>query len=76
MRNILEYIQSPEGTIWDGIKWALLLTLCDFSRTIFLTLTWIVNYRTALRLKSSCTALLYKKIIGLNNVGSINIGEV
>ncbi|XP_043666582.1 multidrug resistance-associated protein 5-like isoform X2 [Vespula pensylvanica] len=76
MRNILEYIQSPEGTIWDGIKWALLLTLCDFSRTIFLTLTWIVNYRTALRLKSSCTALLYKKIIGLNNVGSINIGEL
>ncbi|KAL2734392.1 ATP-binding cassette sub-family C member 5-like isoform X1 [Vespula squamosa] len=76
MRNILEYIQSPEGTIWDGIKWALLLTLCDFSRTIFLTLTWIVNYRTALRLKSSCTALLYKKIIGLNNVGSIHIGEL
>ncbi|XP_046820513.1 ATP-binding cassette sub-family C member 5-like isoform X7 [Vespa crabro] len=76
MRNILEYVQSPEGTIWDGIKWALLLTLCDFSRTIFLTLTWIVNYRTALRLKSSCSALLYKRIIGLNNVGNINIGEL
>ncbi|KAI4495187.1 hypothetical protein M0804_001388 [Polistes exclamans] len=76
MRKILEYIQSPEGTIWDGIKWALLLTLCDFLRTIFLTWTWIVNYRTALRLKSSCTALLYKKIIGLNNIGNINTGEL
>lgn len=76
MRKVLEYIQSPEGTIWDGIKWALLLTLCDFLRTIFLTWTWIVNYRTALRLKSSCTALLYKKIIGLNNVGNINTGEL
>ncbi|XP_043490273.1 multidrug resistance-associated protein 5-like isoform X2 [Polistes fuscatus] len=76
MKKVLEYIQSPEGTIWDGIKWALLLTLCDFLRTIFLTWTWIVNYRTALRLKSSCTALLYKKIIGLNNIGSINTGEL
>ncbi|KAK2586704.1 hypothetical protein KPH14_011742 [Odynerus spinipes] len=76
MRNVLEYIESPEGTIWDGFKWAILLTLCDIMRTIFLTWTWIVNYRTALRLKSSCTALLYKKLTRLNNYGNINTGEL
>ncbi|XP_043795027.1 multidrug resistance-associated protein 5-like isoform X5 [Apis laboriosa] len=76
MKKVLEYIQSPEENIWIGIKWALLLTCCDFLRLIFFNWTWNTNIRTALRLKSACTTLLYKKIIRLNNLGNKSTGEM
>lgn len=76
MKNVLEYIQSPEEDIWIGIKWALLLVCCDLLRVIFFNWTWNTNIRTALRLKSACTILLYKKIIRLNSLGNISTGKV
>lgn len=76
MKKVLEYVQSSEENIWVGIKWALLLTCCDFLRLIFFNWTWNTNIRTALRLKSACTTLLYKKIIRLNNLGNKSTGEV
>ncbi|XP_076687192.1 ATP-binding cassette sub-family C member 5-like isoform X2 [Andrena cerasifolii] len=76
MRKILEHVQSPEEGAWTGVKWALLLTLFDFLRTIFFTWTWNTNIRTALRLKSACTTLLYNKIIRLNSLGNRSTGEI
>lgn len=76
MKKILEYVQSQEDDSWVGIKWALLLTCCDLLRMIFLTWTWNTNIRTALRLKSACTSLLYTKIMRLNSFGNKNTGEV
>ncbi|XP_076163958.1 ATP-binding cassette sub-family C member 5-like isoform X3 [Ptiloglossa arizonensis] len=76
MKKILEYVQSQEDDSWVGIKWALLLTCCDLLRMIFLTWTWNTNIRTALRLKSACTSLLYTKIMRLNSFGNKNTGEL
>ncbi|OAD53879.1 Multidrug resistance-associated protein 5, partial [Eufriesea mexicana] len=76
MKNVLEYVQSPEEDIWTGIKWALLLICCDLLRVIFFNWTWNTNIRTALRLKSACTTLLYKKIIRLNSLGNISTGKL
>ncbi|XP_032668813.1 sodium leak channel non-selective protein-like [Odontomachus brunneus] len=76
MRKILEHMESPEENFWDGIKWVVLLALCDSLRAFFFTWTWNMNYKTGLRLKSACTTLLYKKIIRLNSLGDKNTGEV
>ncbi|XP_020289981.1 multidrug resistance-associated protein 5-like isoform X2 [Pseudomyrmex gracilis] len=76
MRKILDHVESPEENFWDGMKWVLLLTLCDSLRAFFFTWTWNMNYKTGLRLKAACTALLYKKIIRLNNLGNKSTGEV
>ncbi|XP_076234372.1 ATP-binding cassette sub-family C member 5-like [Calliopsis andreniformis] len=76
MRKVLEHVQSPEEDSWVGIKWVLLLIFCDFVRMVFFTWTWNTNIRTALRLKTACTTLLYNKIIGLNTLGSKNTGEI
>lgn len=76
MKRVLEHVQSPEEDTWTGIKWALLLICCDLLRVIFFNWTWNTNIRTALRLKSACTTLLYEKIIRLNNLGNKNTGEV
>ncbi|XP_043596465.1 multidrug resistance-associated protein 5-like isoform X4 [Bombus pyrosoma] len=76
MKKVLEHVQSPEEGIWIGIKWALLLTCCDLLRVVFFNWTWNTNIRTALRLKSACTTLLYKKIIRLNSLGNKSTGEI
>ncbi|XP_043249230.1 multidrug resistance-associated protein 5-like isoform X1 [Colletes gigas] len=76
MKKVLERVQSPEEDTWVGIKWAVLLTCCDFLRMLFFTWTWNTNIRTALRLKSACTTLLYKKIMRLNNLGNKSSGEL
>ncbi|KAL6256406.1 hypothetical protein P5V15_012519 [Pogonomyrmex californicus] len=76
MRKILEHIESPEESFWDGFKWVFLLTMCDSLRAFFFTWTWNMNYKTGLRLKSACTALLYKKIIRLNSLGNRSTGEI
>ncbi|EFN65909.1 Sodium leak channel non-selective protein [Camponotus floridanus] len=76
MRKILEHVQSSEEDFWDGLKWVLLLMLCDSLRAFFFTWTWNMNYKTGLRLKSACVALLYKKIIRLNSLGNKSTGEI
>ncbi|XP_072749399.1 ATP-binding cassette sub-family C member 5-like isoform X2 [Anoplolepis gracilipes] len=76
MRKILEHVESSEEDFWDGFKWVLLLMLCDSLRAFFFTWTWNMNYKTGLRLKSACVALLYKKIIRLNSLGNKSTGEV
>ncbi|KZC10716.1 Multidrug resistance-associated protein 5, partial [Dufourea novaeangliae] len=76
MKKVLEHIQSPEEDAWVGVKWVLLLICCDLLRMLFFTWTWNTNIRTALRLKSACTTLLYKKIIRLNSLGNKSTGEL
>ncbi|XP_066602982.1 ATP-binding cassette sub-family C member 5-like isoform X3 [Prorops nasuta] len=76
MRKILEHLESSDTTIWDGMQLAILLTLCDSLKMFFFNLAWLTNLRTALRLKSACMTLIYKKLLGLNNPGNHNIGEV
>ncbi|XP_070166360.1 ATP-binding cassette sub-family C member 5-like isoform X2 [Polyergus mexicanus] len=76
MRKILEHVESSDEGFWDGFKWVLLLMLCDSLRAFFFTWMWNMNYKTGLRLKSACVALLYKKIIRLNSLGNKSTGEV
>ena len=76
MRKVLEFVQSPDGSFSDGIKWALLLALCDFTRIMFLTWSWNNNYRTALRFKNAYLGMLFRKVIKTNDFGSKNSGKV
>ncbi|XP_026672772.1 sodium leak channel non-selective protein [Ceratina calcarata] len=76
MKKVLEHVQSPEQDAWTGVKWALLLLFCDVLRIIFFNWTWNTNIRTALRVKSACTSLLYKKIVRLNSYGNKSTGEL
>jgi hypothetical protein len=37
---------------------------------------FFLKYRTAIRLRSACLAMLYRKVIRLNSLGEKSIGEV
>ena len=76
MRKVLEYFQETEAPSTNGIKWSLILILCELCRLTFINWSCTMNIITARRLKSACLALLYKKIIGLNSLGNKSTGEV
>ncbi|XP_046413794.1 ATP-binding cassette sub-family C member 5-like isoform X2 [Neodiprion fabricii] len=76
MRKLIEYVQSERRSYTEGLKWAFLLTAIEFSRALLLHWAWGLSYRTALRLRSACCALLFKKIIRLNYLGDKSIGQV
>ncbi|XP_015590166.1 multidrug resistance-associated protein 5 isoform X1 [Cephus cinctus] len=76
MRRLLIFVQTSDGNIQEGIKWALLLTLSEFIRILIFSSMWAMNYRTALRLRSACLIVCYRKIIRLNNLGNKSIGEL
>ena len=75
-RKILEHLEAPNETFWDGLSLVILLGFFDTVRALLFSWGWMVNYRTALRLKAACLTLLYKKIIFLNNLGNKTTGEV
>nr|CAD7196531.1 unnamed protein product [Timema douglasi] len=76
MRELLQYTENENSSTQDGVKWALLLTLSEFLRAIFFSWNWALNYRTAVRLRSACLAMLYRKVIRLHSLGDKSIGEL
>ncbi|XP_063238702.1 ATP-binding cassette sub-family C member 5-like isoform X1 [Bacillus rossius redtenbacheri] len=67
MRKLLEYAEDGNGTAEEGVKWAVCLTLAEFFRIFFFSWNWGMNYRTAVRLRSACLTMLYKRVIRLSN---------
>ncbi|XP_046735959.1 ATP-binding cassette sub-family C member 5-like [Diprion similis] len=76
MRKLIECVQSDQRSYTESLKWAFLLTVAEFLRALFLHWAWGLSYRTALRLRSACSALLFRKIIRLNYLGDKSIGQV
>lgn len=76
MRQLLEYVQSHNGSYWEGMKWVISLTAAEFLRSLFIGWARSTNDRTGARLRSACMMVLYRKIIRVNNLGNKSIGEV
>ncbi|XP_049811214.1 ATP-binding cassette sub-family C member 5-like isoform X4 [Schistocerca nitens] len=76
MRNLLQYAESSEECVWNGVKWAAFLTLAEFFRILLFSWHWAVSYRTGIRLRAACLALLYRKLFRLNNLGDSSTGQL
>ncbi|XP_047097620.1 ATP-binding cassette sub-family C member 5-like isoform X4 [Schistocerca piceifrons] len=76
MRNLLQYAEGSEESVWSGIKWAAFLTLAEFFRILLFSWHWAVSYRTGIRLRAACLALLYRKLFRLNNLGDSSTGQL
>ncbi|XP_049962503.1 ATP-binding cassette sub-family C member 5-like isoform X2 [Schistocerca serialis cubense] len=76
MRNLLQYAEGSEESVWNGIKWAAFLTLAEFFRILLFSWHWAVSYRTGIRLRAACLALLYRKLFRLNNLGDSSTGQL
>ncbi|XP_023713114.1 multidrug resistance-associated protein 5 isoform X5 [Cryptotermes secundus] len=76
MRKLLEYAEDENGDVMMGVTWALCLTLAEFLRVILFSWNWALNYRTAIRLRSACLAMLYRKVVRLNSLGAKSGGLI
>ncbi|RZF41687.1 hypothetical protein LSTR_LSTR011622 [Laodelphax striatellus] len=76
LRSLILFAENKDAPISEGIMWAILLTSIEILRTVFYSTTWAISYRTAARLRAACLALLYKKVVRLNSLGSSSIGQL
>lgn len=76
MRKLLQYAEDENGYTSMGVTWAVCLTLVEFLRAIFFSWNWALNYRTAIRLRSACLAMLYRRVIRLSGYGDKSTGEL
>ncbi|KAK7871844.1 hypothetical protein R5R35_006438 [Gryllus longicercus] len=76
MRQLLQFAQNENASTSEGVMWALCLTCAEFMRLVFVAWYWGVSNRTAIRLRSACVAMLYRKILRLNGLGERSTGEL
>ncbi|KAL0274896.1 UNVERIFIED_CONTAM: hypothetical protein PYX00_002924 [Menopon gallinae] len=76
MRKLIEFASDPDGDPWEGLMWAFAFTFSELMKTLTLGLYHALSYRTAIRLRSACLVLAYKKLIYLNSLGSKSIGGI
>uniref|UniRef100_T1J568 Multidrug resistance-associated protein 5 n=1 Tax=Strigamia maritima TaxID=126957 RepID=T1J568_STRMM len=75
MRKLLEYVQKKDVDYTEGFTWLTGLFIMECVRVIMFAAMWSINYRTALRLRSACLALVFHKVLRLRNLGDKSIGE-
>lgn len=76
LRKLLEYSESSESYFFNGMHWVIYIVAFDLIQMTLSTWSDIMNQRTALRLKSACLSLLFKKVVNLNSVTHKNTDEV
>ncbi|MGH0117618.1 UNVERIFIED_CONTAM: hypothetical protein FKN15_055597 [Acipenser sinensis] len=74
--SILQHIESFSPDRIHGIGLCVALFVSEFSKAFFLSLTWAINFRTAVRLKSAFSAVAFQKVVTLKSLGNISVGEV
>ncbi|MGH0121463.1 UNVERIFIED_CONTAM: hypothetical protein FKN15_009116 [Acipenser sinensis] len=73
--SILQHIESFSPDRIHGIGLCVALFVSEFSKAFFLSLTWAINFRTAIRLKSAFSAVAFQKVVTLKSFGNISVGE-
>lgn len=76
MRKLLEFLEDPNQNQVNGFMWALALTSAEILRTMFFALYYSLSYRTALRLRSACLAMVYQKMLRLHSARNTSAGVV
>ncbi|CAG7718691.1 unnamed protein product, partial [Allacma fusca] len=76
VKRVLDWASDKDGTLLDGSIRVTLLIICEFCRVFFFTLTWALSYRTAIRLKTSCMGMIYRKLFRLSDMSDKNAAKI
>ncbi|XP_056675893.1 ATP-binding cassette sub-family C member 5 isoform X3 [Monodelphis domestica] len=76
VKHLLEYTQGTESNLLYSLLLVLGLFLTEVVRSWSLTLTWALNYRTAVRLRGAILTMAFKKILKLKNIKEKSLGEL
>ncbi|MGH0126827.1 UNVERIFIED_CONTAM: hypothetical protein FKN15_007148 [Acipenser sinensis] len=73
--NILQHIESFSPDRIHGVGLCIALFVSELSKIFFVSLTWAINYRIAVRLKSAFSTMAFQKVVNLKSLGNISVGE-
>ncbi|XP_073978211.1 ATP-binding cassette sub-family C member 5-like isoform X2 [Rhodnius prolixus] len=76
MRHLIIYAESESSTFAEGFQWVMLLTVTELLKAVTYSVLWTLNYRTAIRLRSACLFMLYRKILRVNSLQNKTVGEI
>ncbi|RXN01832.1 Multidrug resistance-associated protein 9 [Acipenser ruthenus] len=74
--SILQHIESFSPDRIHGVGLCIALFVSELSKIFFISLTWAINYRIAVRFKSAFSAVAFQKVVTLKSLGNISVGEV
>ncbi|XP_078526662.1 ATP-binding cassette sub-family C member 12 isoform X2 [Lissotriton helveticus] len=76
MRSILQYNEIESNDVVYGIGLCLALYFTELAKSLFFSLSWAINYRTAIRLKVAISTLAFEKLIKFKTLTHISVGEM
>ncbi|XP_067406340.1 ATP-binding cassette sub-family C member 12-like [Emydura macquarii macquarii] len=76
IHKILQHSENVSKDIIQGIGLCIVLFLAEFSKIIFWSLTWAINYRTAIRLKVAVSTVAFEYLLAFKSLTHISVGEV
>nr|XP_056718351.1 ATP-binding cassette sub-family C member 12-like [Euleptes europaea] len=76
IHNILRHSESGSTDLLRGIGLCIALFLAESTKTIFWSLTWAINYRTAMRLKVAASTVAFEHLLAFKTLSHISVGEV
>ncbi|KAM6430098.1 LOW QUALITY PROTEIN: ATP-binding cassette sub-family C member 12-like [Liasis olivaceus] len=76
IHNILQYSERGSRDSMKGIGLCVALFFTEFSKVVFWSLTWAVNYRTAIRVKVAVTTVAFEKLLSFKSLTQTSLGEM
>uniref|UniRef100_A0A8C4S777 ATP binding cassette subfamily C member 12 n=1 Tax=Erpetoichthys calabaricus TaxID=27687 RepID=A0A8C4S777_ERPCA len=76
VHTILQYVDTPAKDSLYGAGICFALFFSEFCKAFFVSLTWAINYRTAIRVKSGFSTAAFEKLISLKALTDVSVGEV
>ncbi|KAJ6665948.1 hypothetical protein lerEdw1_000851 [Lerista edwardsae] len=76
IHNILHHVESGSRDIVTGIGLCVALFATEFSKVMFWSLAWAINYRTAIRLKVAVSTVAFENLLEFKTLTHISVGEV
>ncbi|XP_072488245.1 ATP-binding cassette sub-family C member 12 isoform X2 [Notamacropus eugenii] len=76
IHQILQYTESTSKNVFVGIALCVALFFTEFTKVLFWTLAWAINYRTAIRLKVATSTVAFENLVSFKSLTHISVGEV
>ncbi|KAM9046573.1 LOW QUALITY PROTEIN: ATP-binding cassette sub-family C member 12 [Megaptera novaeangliae] len=76
IHQILHQTESISRKVWVGISLCTAFFTTEFTKVLFWTLAWAINYCTAIRLKVAISTLVFENLVSFKTLTHISVGEV
>ncbi|KAM3828790.1 ATP-binding cassette sub-family C member 12-like [Vipera latastei] len=74
--NILQYNDKDSKDLVEGVGLCMALFFTEFSKVVLWSLTWAINYRTAVRVKVAVTTVAFENLLACKSLKHASLGKL